>query len=145
MIKRNGAFITYGPEDFVPGHSEYCSYQLGDPKECPVCKPNKSRRAKALVAVAGAAALASCATPTVVKDRVIEVKVPVAIQPITPAQVPAVPKPLGPRPPSLSAAADTLLAAHCEFVAYALKADPLIRLSAGLPPLALPTYPECEP
>jgi hypothetical protein len=67
-----------------------------------------------------------------VQTRTVEVKVPVAVQPIKPAQVPAVPAPLGPRPQSLSAAADLLLAKHCEFVAYALKADPLLRLSAGM-------------
>ena len=37
-IRRKGAFITYGPEDLTPGHSPVCSYQLGDPKKCPVCK-----------------------------------------------------------------------------------------------------------
>jgi hypothetical protein len=46
--------------------------------------------------------------------------------------VPPYPAPLGPRPQSLSAAADLLLAKHCEFVAYALKADPLLRLSAKM-------------
>jgi hypothetical protein len=70
--------------------------------------------------------------------------VPVAVQPIKPAQVPAVPAPLGPRPQSLSAAADVLLAKHCEFVAYALKADPLLRLSAKMGMQALPKFPECE-
>lgn len=69
MIKRNGAFMTYGPEDFVPGHSEFCSFQLGDPENCPVCKtrpPFVPRRR--LLAVTGAAALGltACAgTPVV--------------------------------------------------------------------------------
>jgi hypothetical protein len=87
--------------------------------------------------------LSGCATPAV-QTRTVEVKVPVAVQPIKPAQVPAVPAPLGPRPQSLSAAADALLAKHCEFVAYALLADPLLRLSAGEPPRPLPQFPECE-
>lgn len=84
-----------------------------------------------------------CATPAI-KDRVVEVSVPIATHPVKPADVPAVPAPLGPRPQSLSAAADLLLAKHCEFVAYALKADPLLRLSAGMQQQALAKFPECE-
>ena len=84
----------------------------------------------------------SCATPAT-RTETVEVKVPVATRPITPAQVPTPPAPLGPRPSSLSAAADTLLAKVCEFVGYALKADPLLRVSAGQQPVALPKYPEC--
>jgi hypothetical protein len=90
-----------------------------------------------------AAGLSACSTPAV-KDRIVEVDKPVAVQPIKPADVPPVPTPLGPRPSSLSAAADLLLAKHCEFVAYALKADPLLRLSAGMPQRPLAKFPECE-
>jgi hypothetical protein len=36
-----------------------------------------------------------------------------------------------------------LLAKVCQFVGYALKADPLLRLSAGEQPKILPKYPEC--
>jgi hypothetical protein len=86
--------------------------------------------------------VASCADPAV-KIQTVEVKVPVAVQPITPEQVPAVPKPLGPRPQSLSAAADLLLADHCRWVAYAILADPLLRVSAKMPAQPLPKYPEC--
>lgn len=86
---------------------------------------------------------AACATPAT-RTETLEVKVPVAVQPITPAQVPAVPAPLGPRPGSLSAAADTLLSKVCEFVGYAIKADPLLRVSAGQQPVTLPKFPECE-
>lgn len=87
--------------------------------------------------------LAACATPAT-RTQTVEVKVPVAVQPITAAQVPTPPAPLGPRPQNLSAAADTLLAKVCEFVGYAIKADPLLRLSAGQQQGALPKYPECE-
>jgi hypothetical protein len=87
--------------------------------------------------------LAACQTPAV-QTRTVEVKVPVAVQPIKPAQVPAVPAPLAKRPASLSAAADLLLAKVCELEAYALKADPLLRLSAGMPQQALAKFPECE-
>lgn len=87
--------------------------------------------------------LAACSTPPV-QTRTVEVKVPVAVQPIKPAQVPAVPPPLGPRPQSLSAAADLLLADHCKWVAYGLLTDPLLRVSAGEPPQPLPKYAECE-
>jgi hypothetical protein len=87
--------------------------------------------------------LTGCETPAV-QTRTVEVKVPVAVQPIKPAQVPPVPAPLGPRPQSLSAATDLLLADHCKWVAYGLLTDPLLRVSAGMPQQPLPTYPECE-
>ena len=90
------------------------------------------------------AALTACSQPTVVKDRVVEVVKPVAIRPIKPADVPAVPAPLPPRPKDLSAAADVLLAAYCDFVAYAIRADPLLRVSSGMPQEPLPLYLECE-
>jgi hypothetical protein len=48
------------------------------------------------------------------------------------------------RPSSLSAAADLLLSKVCELEAYVLKADPLLRVSAGEPQKPLPRYPECE-
>lgn len=88
--------------------------------------------------------LAACSTPTVVRDRVVEVSVPIAVQPIKPADVPAVPTPLPPRPKELSAAADVLLSKVCEWVAFGLKADPLLRVSAGMRQEALAAYPECE-
>jgi hypothetical protein len=90
-----------------------------------------------------AVVLTGCAT-SAVRDRIVEVSKPVAVHPITAAQIPAVPAPLGPRPSSLSAAADLLLSKHCEWVAYALRADPLLRLSAGEPQKALQAYPECQ-
>jgi hypothetical protein len=85
----------------------------------------------------------ACQTPAV-KDRIVEVQVPVATHPVKAEQVPAVPAPLAPRPSALSAAADLLLSKVCEFESYALKADPLLRVSAGLPPQDLPKYTECE-
>lgn len=90
------------------------------------------------------AALAACATPTVKEVETVEVKVPVVVQPIRPDQVPAPPAPLGPRPQSLSAAADVLLAKLCEFVGYTVQADPLLRISAGEAPTLTRRYPECE-
>lgn len=87
--------------------------------------------------------MASCSTPPV-RDRVVEVVKPVAVQPIKPEQVPPLPGPLPPRPSSLSAAADVLLSKVCEFVGYALKADPLLRVSAGQQPVDTQRYPECE-
>ncbi len=87
--------------------------------------------------------LVACQTPPI-KDRIVEVKVPVAVQPIKPDQVPILPAPLDPRPSSLSAAADQLLAKVCEFVAYGLKADPLLKVSSGQQPIEVRAYPECE-
>jgi hypothetical protein len=95
------------------------------------------------IALSAVLALAACSTPAT-RIETVEVKVPVAVQPITPAQVPSPPPPLGPRPQSLSAAADKLLADHCSWVAFGLRAFPLLRVSAGLPPQELPKYPECE-
>src|SRR4051812_45191497 len=93
--------------------------------------------------IATALVLSGCATGAT-RTQTVEVKVPVAVQPIKPAQVPAVPVPLGPRPRTLSPAADLLLADHCKWVAYGLLTDPLLRVSAGEPPQPLPLYPECE-
>jgi hypothetical protein len=90
-----------------------------------------------------ALSLAACQTPAT-RTQTVEVRVPVAVQPIKPEQVPTVPAPLGPRPESASAAADMLLADHCKWVAYGLLTDPLLRVSAGEPPKELPRYPECE-
>lgn len=99
---------------------------------------------KRAITILAFALLAACSTAAI-KDRVVEVDKPVAVQPIKPADVPAVPSPLpSPRPKSLRADADLLLAKHCEFVAYALKADPLLRLSAGMQQQALTKFPECE-
>lgn len=94
-------------------------------------------------AVLALALLASCNTPPI-KERVVEVSKPVAIRPITAAQVPVMPKPLPPRPSSLSAAADLLLGKVCEWVAYGLRADPLLKTSAGQQPVASGEYPECK-
>lgn len=96
-----------------------------------------------LVSLIAAAGLTACQTPAV-KDRVVTVSVPIATKPLKPADVPAVPAPLGPRPQSLSAAADVLMSKVCELEAYVLRADPLLRLSAGMPQQALVKFPECE-
>lgn len=97
------------------------------------------------IVVAAALILSGCAhgTPPVV-ERIVEVDKPVAIQPIKPEQIPALPPALGPRPGSLSQAADALLASHCEFVAYLLVADPLLAIAAGTAARALPDYAECK-
>jgi len=87
--------------------------------------------------------ISGCTTEAT-RTEVKLVNVPVAVQPIKPAQVPTPPSPLGPRPQSLSAAADTLLSKWCSAVSYMLKVDPLLRLSAGIPQQALAKYPECE-
>jgi hypothetical protein len=96
---------------------------------------------KWLVAVT-CATLCACQTPAT-RIETKEVLVPTAVQPIKPEQVPATVSPLGPRPKSLSAAADTLLSKWCAAVAYMLKADPLLRIAAGEKPIDLAKYPEC--
>lgn len=87
--------------------------------------------------------LAGCAQPAV-KVETVEVKVPVAVQPITRDQIPNPPTPLGPRPKNLSAAADLLLSKWCSAVAYFVRADMLLRASAKAPSQGFPRYPECE-
>lgn len=92
-----------------------------------------------------AATATSCSTPpAVTKVQTVEVKVPVAVQPIRSDQVPVLPAPLPKRPDSPSAALDVALAKICEFVGYAVQADPLLRISAGEKPAPPPAYPECE-
>jgi hypothetical protein len=88
-------------------------------------------------------ALAACSTPTVTKIQTVTVDVPVAVQPITAAQVPVPPAPLGKRPADARDALDVALGKVCEWIGYGLRADPLLRLSAGEKPQAL-EYPECR-
>ena len=90
-----------------------------------------------------ALSLTACQTGAV-HDRVVEVDKPVATRPIKAADVPTPVAPLPKRPDSLSAAADVLLSKWCEAVAYMLRADPLLRVSAGVPQQPLMKYPECE-
>lgn len=96
----------------------------------------------AATAFALAFLLTGCQTAAV-HDRIVEVVKPVAVQPIKPADVPVAPGSLGKRPPTLSQAADKALSGWCAAVAYMLKADALLRVSAGLPPQELGKYPEC--
>lgn len=96
--------------------------------------------------LAVALTLAACSTTgdPPVRDRIVYVDRPVAIQPIKPEQVPAIVAPLGARPATLPQIADRALAGFCEAVAYIVKADPLLRISAGQTPRRLPNYPECD-
>jgi hypothetical protein len=88
-------------------------------------------------------ALSACQTPAT-KTVVQEVRVPVAVQPIKPADVPALPAPLPKRPADARQALDVALAQVCRWVAFGLRAEPLLRVSAGLPPQEAPAYPECS-
>lgn len=94
-----------------------------------------------LVVVAGL--LSACASTPPVETKTITVDVPVAVQPITPSQIPTPPAPLGKRPPTLPQAADALFAQVCSLEAYVMRAVPLLSVSAGLPPAQAPVYPEC--
>lgn len=98
-----------------------------------------TRQALILAACLSAAA---CATPAE-RVRIVEKMVPVAEKPIAAGDVPRVPAPLGKRPATASAAADLLLAKHCEWVGYAEVAQQLLALSAGLPPATPLRFPEC--
>lgn len=96
-----------------------------------------------LVSLIAAAALTACQTPPV-RDRVVTVSVPIATTPIKPADVPKMPAPLPKRPANVSSALDLALGKVCEWVAFGLRADPLLRVSSGQPPLEPPKFPECE-
>lgn len=87
--------------------------------------------------------LPGCQTPTIVKTETVEVKVPVAVQPITPDQVPSPPAPLPPRPADARDALDVAVGKWCEAVAYILRANPLLQISAGETVTEL-SYPECR-
>jgi hypothetical protein len=90
------------------------------------------------------AVLPGCSTPTVTKTETVEVKVPVAVQPIRPDQVPVVPAPLPKRPADARDALDVAVGKWCEAVVYFLKANPLLQISAGEKATELARYPECE-
>src|SRR5690348_11015808 len=92
---------------------------------------------KLLISTALLLTASSCSTPAV-KTETVEVKVPVATHPVAAADLPTLPAPLPKRPADARAALDVALAQVCRFVSYALKADPLLRLSAGLPPQEAP-------
>lgn len=96
-----------------------------------------------LALLAATILLTSCAAPAV-EERIVEVSKPVAVHPIKPADIPALPAPLPPRPASLSAVADLLLSKWCEAVGYFLKSQPKLQVSAGVPPTDPQRYPECE-
>lgn len=100
--------------------------------------------AAAYLLVAAALLLSACGSGVVVKERVTSVSKPVAVLPVKPEQIPHLPLPLNNRPKSDAAAADLLLAKFCEVLTYVFTADPLLRVSAGLPPREFPRYPQCE-
>lgn len=91
----------------------------------------------------GLSLVTACSTPAI-KERIVEVKVPVATRPIAAVDVPKLPAPLPKRPADARVALDVALAQVCRLVSYALKADPLLRVSAGLPQSPAQRYPECE-
>lgn len=96
-----------------------------------------------ILLASGAMAMTGCSTgPN--RTEVVEVSKPVAVRPITIAQIPALPDRLPSRPPNVSSALDVAMAKICEWVAYGLRADPLLRVSAGGVQRAVQAYPECE-
>lgn len=109
---------------------------------------NHAIAAGALLRMAGLIAIASllmaCSTTPQIRVETVETKVPVAVQPIRPSDVPAPPPALGPRPKTVSQAADAAFAGWCAAVAYIVRAVPLLSVSAGLPPAQAPDYPECR-
>lgn len=89
--------------------------------------------------------LAACGEhPQALGERIIEKDIPVAVQPIKPADIPPLPPPLGPRPPSAPQAADAAFAGYCRAISFIIRAFPLLRVSAGLPAAQAGPYPECK-
>lgn len=105
-----------------------------------------SRIPRAIGAFAAMALLSACAGDprAIVQTQIVKEAVPIAVQPIKPADVPNPPAPLGRRPPSAQQAADLAFSGWCSAVAYIIRAYPLLRLSAGEPPAQAPDYPECR-
>ncbi len=68
---------------------------------------------------------------------------PIFRDPLAGVATPAPPAALGPRPASLVAAADALLAQVCRLSAYVVEAVPLLAAAKG-ELAALPLYPECD-
>lgn len=103
-------------------------------------------KAVRLLAYAALPCISACGDqhPATPADRVVTVEKPVAVQPITKDQLPALPPPLGPIPQDANAAALQALAARCEAIAFVIKAWPLLLVSAGLLPAQAPIYPECS-
>lgn len=95
------------------------------------------------VAICLCCMVAACQHAPEARIETVTVQVPVAVQPIKPADVPTPPPPLGPRPASASQAADAAFAGYCSAIAYVIRAVPLLAVSAGLPPVQAPDYKEC--
>lgn len=93
--------------------------------------------------IATALVLSGCASGAT-QTKVVEVKVPVATAPIKPTDVPVLPAPLPKRPADARQALDLALGKVCEWVAFGLRAQPLLQVSAGEAQKAVQAYPECE-
>lgn len=97
-----------------------------------------------ILLISAIALLSACSTTAPERIRIVEKVVPVSEKPIAAADIPKVPAPLPPRPKSLKAASDLLLAKHCEWVTYADDANRLLAHSAGLPPPPPLSFEECK-
>lgn len=92
--------------------------------------------------IATALVLSGCASGAT-QTKVVEVKVPVAVQPIAASDIPTLPAPLPKRPTDARQALDLALSKVCEWVAFGLRAQPLLQVSAGEAQKAVQAYPEC--
>jgi hypothetical protein len=90
--------------------------------------------------------LAACASGPVKEIETQQFVVTKTERAITPAQVASnqPPAPLGPRPGSLPAAADTLAAKLCEWVLFGRKADAMNQHAAGMEPISRVLEPICD-
>lgn len=87
--------------------------------------------------------LAACSSAPV-RIQTVETKIPVAVQPIKPSDIPPLPGQLGPRPKDARDALSVALAGRCDAIAFVIRAWPLLMVAAGLPPMQAPIYPECR-
>lgn len=98
------------------------------------------------IAVAAALALAACTPRVITRTEAVEVPVTHIERAVSAEEVLALqpPPPLGPRPASATAAADTLAAKLCEYVRFAAPLDLMVQHAAGLTPKPRVAEPLCD-
>lgn len=105
----------------------------------------KARLSAALGAIFLLAGTA-CTPRTITRTETVEVPVTHIERAVKAEDVAALqpPSPLGPRPSSAAAAADTLAAKLCEYVRFAAPLDLMVQHAAGLTPKSRVAEPLCD-
>ena len=97
-------------------------------------------------ALVAALTLAACTPRVITRTETVDVPVTHIERAVSAEDVAALqpPPPLGPRPPSAAAAADTLAAKLCEYVKFAAPLDLMVQHAAGLTPKPRVAEPLCD-